>query len=69
MPEVAEQVGHLIREFRKSKGLTQKELGQLVGVSFQAINKYETGQNLTVETLFKVAQSLGVTMADLVKGI
>ncbi|MCK8493130.1 helix-turn-helix domain-containing protein [Spirosoma sp. RP8] len=69
MSEVTKKVGQLIRETRKLKGLTQKELGDKMGVSFQAINKYETGQNLTVETLSKIAQTLGVTITDLVKGL
>jgi len=31
-----------IKEFRESLGLTQEELGELVGVSRQAINSIET---------------------------
>ncbi len=33
-----------VREFRESLGLTQKELGERVGVSRQAINAIETGK-------------------------
>lgn len=33
-----------VREYREQKGITQKELGELVGVSRQAINAIETGK-------------------------
>lgn len=40
--KVAEQIANL----RKSKGLTQNELGERVGVSFQAVSKWERGETL-----------------------
>lgn len=40
--KVAEQIVLL----RKSKGLTQNELGERVGVSFQAVSKWERGETL-----------------------
>jgi putative transcriptional regulator len=33
-----------VRALREERGLTQKELGELVGVSRQAINAIETGK-------------------------
>ena len=33
----------LLREYRESIGLTQSELGQLVGVNARTISAYETG--------------------------
>jgi transcriptional regulator with XRE-family HTH domain len=36
--------GELIREARKAKGLTQAELGGLVGVSQPTIGRWETNQ-------------------------
>ena len=35
--------GDKIREWRKSKGLTQEELGELVGVSIRTVINYEKG--------------------------
>lgn len=35
---------NLVRELRESHGLTQKELGEIVNVSRQAINAIETGK-------------------------
>jgi putative transcriptional regulator len=33
-----------VREHREARGITQKELGECVGVSRQAINAVETGK-------------------------
>ena len=32
-----------IRRFRREKGLTQEQLGDALGVSSQAVSKWETG--------------------------
>lgn len=38
-------VGERIREARIAKKMSQTELGGLLGVSFQQVQKYETGRN------------------------
>ena len=38
-------VGQNIRIFRMAKGISQTELGNAVGVTFQQIQKYEKGAN------------------------
>lgn len=40
------KVGSQIARLRKEKGLTQTELGDRVGVSFQAVSKWERGETL-----------------------
>ena len=35
-------IGYQIQSLRKSKGYTQNQLGDMVGVSFQAVSKWET---------------------------
>ena len=35
-------IGQNIRNFRKEKGYTQRELAELIGVSVQAVSKWET---------------------------
>ncbi len=37
------KIGEQIAALRKSKGLTQNELGERLGVSFQAVSKWERG--------------------------
>lgn len=46
-----EKVGEQIAILRKSKGLTQNELGERLGVSFQAVSKWERGETLPDITL------------------
>ncbi len=53
-------IGQLIRELRKANGLTQSALSELVGVSYQQIQKYEkSGDNISVERLKQIANALG----------
>ena len=41
-----------LRDARKESGLTQKELGEMIGVTRQLITRIESGtQNITIETL------------------
>jgi len=41
-----EKIASQIVALRKSKGITQSELGERVGVSFQAVSKWERGETL-----------------------
>nr|WP_281167738.1 helix-turn-helix transcriptional regulator [Spirosoma panaciterrae] len=62
-PMITEQVGQLIREARKAKGLTQKELGEKMGISESAVNRYENGSaNLSLKTVEKIAEVMGITV-------
>lgn len=56
------RIGLQIKEFRKAKGLTQSDLGELLGMSKQQIAYYENGHRIpTVEnTLQKICEALGV---------
>ena len=52
-------VGKNIRYLRKSKKLTQTDVGQAIGVSFQQVQKYENGQNgLHSFSLYKIAHKV-----------
>lgn len=64
------EVGKLIKEARIAKGLTQEELGKLVGVQKSAIAKYENGRvvNIKRSTLQKLATALNLKGSDLVIG-
>lgn len=47
------QIGKNLRDIRISADLTQKELGDILEVSFQQIQKYENGtNNISPEKLF-----------------
>ena len=51
-----------ITALRKERGFTQEQLGQMVGVSAQAVSKWEKGGFPDVELLPAVAGALGVTI-------
>ncbi len=49
------QIGTFIRNLRKERNLTQRELAQLAGVSFSFVNQVEGGkQTLRLDTLNKL---------------
>lgn len=55
-----------IKKFRELKGLTQEELGRLVGKEKSTIGCYETGvRSPRVETLTLIARALAVSMDEL----
>lgn len=59
-------IGERIRQLRKSRNLTQKELGSLCGIAEPNIRKYETGkQNPKLDTIEKISAALNVSPADL----
>lgn len=55
-------IGNIIKELRKEKQLTQEQLAERLGISFQAVSKWENNIALPDITLVpKIAQVLGVT--------
>ncbi|WP_138992740.1 helix-turn-helix domain-containing protein [Larkinella sp. C7] len=63
MSDIAQEVGQAIKQARVEAGLTQKELGERMGVGTPTISKYENnGQNLTVQTLKKIAEALKIKL-------
>jgi transcriptional regulator with XRE-family HTH domain len=58
-------VGQNIRIFRMAKGISQTELGNSVGVTFQQIQKYEKGANRVGSSrLAKIAVILKVPISN-----
>lgn len=55
-------IGAQIVKFRKAAGLTQEELGRAVGVSTQAVSRWECGGAPDVALLPAIADKLGVTI-------
>ena len=59
----------LLRELRKQRGLTMKELGEKIGVSESTISLYETGRRSpSYEILLKIAEYFGVSVDYLLRG-
>ena len=58
--------GKRIKELRKSKKLTQEQLGVIVGVDYKQIGNIETGTYFTtMATLEKIALALEVSIDEL----
>ena len=65
---MSSNIGERIRQLRKEKGFTQKQLGDLCSMADSAIRRYESGrQNPKKETLQKIASALGVLPGDLLQ--
>jgi transcriptional regulator with XRE-family HTH domain len=62
------ELGQKIKEARLQKGLTQEELGKIVGLQKSAIAKYENGRvvNIKRSTLQKLAKALDLRGSDLI---
>lgn len=66
MNTVKEEIAKNIKKYRKEKGLTQKDLANMVGVNNSAVSNWESGQNsIDIEILFKVCKALGVNISDI----
>lgn len=62
-------VGRLVRALRMSRGLSQTELGAHIGVTFQQVQKYESGGNrISMGRLAKAAKLFGVSVPYLLDG-
>lgn len=58
--------GELIREARKKKGLTQRELGELLGMSDVGVAQWEKGlRNPRLETRQRIAKALDIDVTAL----
>ena len=58
-------IGNYIKNLRTARGLSQEELGRMVGVQRAAVQKWESGKttNLKRETIKKLAEFFGVSPA------
>jgi len=62
-------VGRNVRVWRMARGLSQKQLAQRLGLTFQQVQKYESGgDRISMGRLVKVARVLGVPVSFLFFG-
>ncbi|MBQ8559350.1 MAG: helix-turn-helix transcriptional regulator [Tyzzerella sp.] len=62
------KLGENIREKRKELKLSQEYIAEQLGVSRQAVSKWETGQtDPTAKNLVELAQLFGITVSELVE--
>jgi transcriptional regulator with XRE-family HTH domain len=68
--DVDRHVSARMRALRIMLGLTQQQLAELIGVSFQQVYKYETGNNrVSSGHLYTIAQALGVDVGHFFEGM
>lgn len=60
-------IGEKIKAIRKSKRMTQKQLAEKLGISYQAIQQIENKDNINTNTLQKIASALNVPISELLK--
>lgn len=64
------ELSNRIYELRTQKGLSQKELGAILGVSNKAVSKWETGTAIPkTETLIKLAEVFEISTEELINGV
>lgn len=57
------KLGAILRELRTSRGLTLEAFSKRMGVTYQQIQKYESGTNrVAAATLYRIAQEFQVPM-------
>ena len=58
-------IGDRIKYFRNIRGVTQKQLGDMVGVRFQQVQKYETGASrISASRLYLVCNAFEITIPE-----
>ncbi len=63
-------IGHNIKKYRLLKNLTQEQLADQIGITFQQLQKYEKGTNrVTISRLADVSLALRVDLLSFFKGI
>ena len=63
-------VGAKLRERRLMLGMTQQQMAELIGVTYQQAHKYEKGINrIAGGRLYAIAQALGVEVSFFYEGI
>ena len=67
---IERHVGQRIRARRTMLGLTQQQLADLIGVTYQQAHKYERGINrVSAGRLFELAKALGVDVSFFYEGL
>jgi transcriptional regulator with XRE-family HTH domain len=60
---IDQHVGLAVRNRRKSLGMTQPELAELLDISFQQVQRYETGAvRISASKLYEIALALKTTV-------
>jgi transcriptional regulator with XRE-family HTH domain len=68
--DIDRHIGARLRQRRVMNGLTQQQLADLIGVTYQQAHKYESGSNrIAAGRLYVIAQVLGVDVGFFFEGL
>ena len=66
MKTIDKAIGSRIRMYRKALGLSQADLARELGITFQQVQKYESGANrVAASRLWGISDALGVSVLSL----
>lgn len=61
------KIGQAIRAVRITRGMSQTDLAEFLGMTFQQVQKYEGGKNrISTSALILICQKLGVSPMDII---
>ena len=64
-----EKIGQFIKKIRKDNNLTQKELAEKLGVTYQAVSKWENGKNIPdIATLKLLSKEFNLNIDEILEG-
>lgn len=58
-------IGEAIKQTRKKQQLTQKQLGELMGVQEAQVSKIESGRSISFSTIVRAFKAMGAKAATL----
>ena len=62
-----DSIGKTIKYYRIKKGITQQNLADKLGVTWEMISRYETGKSSPIHRIFDIADALNITPAELLQ--
>ena len=64
-----EQIGKFIKDLRKQNNLTQKDLAEKYGVTYQAVSKWENGKNIPdISLIRQMSKDFNISVEDILDG-
>jgi len=64
------ELGRRLRALRKTGGLSQEQLGEKIGLTFQQLQKYEWGKNrMSVARMVQIAAALDQPASIFIDGL
>lgn len=63
------EIGAFLKQLRNEKGITQEELGEILGVSGRSVSRWETGTNLPdLSILVQISEYYNVEIKEILNG-